>query len=308
MKETEADIECRFGSLKQSHGRTSVLLKLFTGILFWVLGLGVMGQEISVPVVNGSVFCQGSSITIDFNTNGTTFNVGNIFTVELSDENGDFTASVDIGLQAAFTGNVSVTGTIPTGLPGGTGYRVRVRSSDPSYVSGVSNDFEIIIDNQPPTITCPANINNVTADANQCYATGVALGTPTTADNCGVDNVSNNAPAQFPVGTTTVTWTVTDIHGNTATCNQTVTVVDNQIPTITCPANINNVTADANQCYATGVALGTPTTADNCGVDNVSNNAPAQFPVGTTTVTWTVTDIHGNTATCNQTVTVVDNQ
>jgi hypothetical protein len=29
-----------------------------------------------------------------------------------------------------------------------------------------------------------------------------------------------------------VTWTVTDVHGRTATCNQTVTVADTQAPTI----------------------------------------------------------------------------
>ena len=165
-----------------------------------------------------------------------------------------------------------------------------------------------VVDTQNPTITCPANVTNVPADAGQCYATGVALGTPTTGDNCGVATVTNNAPAQFPVGTTNVIWTVTDIHGNTATCTQTVTVVDTQNPTITCPANVTNVPADAGQCYATGVALGTPTTGDNCGVATVTNNAPAQFPTGNTTVTWVVTDVHGNTATCEQIVTVIDSE
>ena len=49
------------------------------------------------------------------------------------------------------------------------------------------------------------------------------------SDNCGVATVTNNAPALFPVGTTVVTWTVTDIHGNvTDTATQTVVVVDNE--------------------------------------------------------------------------------
>ena len=155
------------------------------------------------------------------------------------------------------------------------------------------NQTVTVVDTQNPTITCPANVVNVPADAGQCYATGVALGTPTTADNCGVSTTTNNAPVQYPVGTTTVTWTVTDVNGRTNTCNQTVTVVDTQNPTITCPANVVNVPADAGQCYATGVALGTPTTADNCGVSTTTNNAPVQYPVGTTTVTWTVTDVNG---------------
>src|SRR5207245_208503 len=103
------------------------------------------------------------------------------------------------------------------------------------------------------------------------YATSVALGTPVTADNCGVLSITNNAPSQFNFGNTTVTWTVTDVHGHIATASQIVTVNDNQNPTITAPANVT-VNADNGKCYATGVTLGTPTTADNCGVQSVTNN------------------------------------
>ncbi len=161
----------------------------------------------------------------------------------------------------------------------------------------------VVIDNVPPTITCPANVTATTNSG--CTATGVALGTPTTSDNCGLASVTNNAPAAFPLGSTTVTWTVTDNSGNTATCMHTVTVTDNVNPTITCPANVSATTNTG--CTATGVALGTPVTNDNCGVASVTNNAPAAFPLGVTTVTWTVTDNSGRTATCNQTVTVTDN-
>ncbi len=163
-----------------------------------------------------------------------------------------------------------------------------------------------VIDNQNPTITCSGDIT-VNADSGACTATNVNLGTPATADNCAVATTTNNAPSAFTVGTTTVTWSVTDASGNTATCTQNVTVIDNQNPTITCPADIT-VSADSGQCAATNVNLGNPTTNDNCGIEAVSNDAPASYPVGTTTVTWTVTDYNGNTNTCIQTVTVVDNQ
>jgi hypothetical protein len=45
-----------------------------------------------------------------------------------------------------------------------------------------------------------------------------------------VASVTNDAPAAFPIGVTTVTWTVTDNSGNTATCTQNVTVTDNVNP------------------------------------------------------------------------------
>ena len=162
-----------------------------------------------------------------------------------------------------------------------------------------------VVDNINPTITAPASISQGT-DAGVCGAT-VNLGTPVTADNCSVASVTNNAPALFPVGTTVVIWTVTDVNGNSSTTTQTVVITDTEKPTITAPAAISVVNTPGT--CATPVNLGTPVTSDNCGVATVTNNAPALFPVGTTVVTWTVTDIHGNvTDTATQTVVVVDNE
>ena len=161
-----------------------------------------------------------------------------------------------------------------------------------------------VVDNQNPTITSPADVT-INAASGECgiSSASVTLGTPTTADNCGVASVTNDAPATFPVGPTIITWTVTDINGNAATSTQNVTVIDNQNPTITCPADVT-VNAASGQCEisSASVTLGTPTTADNCGVASVTNDAPATFLVGTTVVTWTVTDNSGNTATCTQDV------
>jgi len=163
-----------------------------------------------------------------------------------------------------------------------------------------------IVDNQNPSILCPSN-RTVNTDQGLCSATNVSLGTPTTADNCGVATVTNNAPAVYPKGNTTVIWVVTDIHGNTMSCGQTVTVIDNQPPSITCPPN-KTVTTTAGTCTASNVSLGTPVIVDNCPGAVASNNGPSVYPLGLTTVIWTVTDLAGLTATCIQTVTVTDNQ
>ena len=198
----------------------------------------------------------------------------------------------------------SVTNNAPVSFPLGA-TTVTWTVIDGSGNSATCDQIVTVTDNQDPTITCAAPVA-VFANAGSCSATSVALGNPITADNCSVASVTNDAPATFPLGVTTVTWTVTDGSANTATCTQTVTVSDNQNPTISCAAPVN---AFANAtCEATGVALGTPTTADNCSVASVTNNAPATFPLGATTVTWTVTDGSGNMATCDQTVTVTDNQ
>ncbi len=161
-----------------------------------------------------------------------------------------------------------------------------------------------VVDAIAPSIVAPANINQGT-DAGLCGAV-VNLGSPVTSDNCSIASVSSDAPAVFPVGTTIVTWTVTDVNGNTNTATQTVVVNDTEKPKIKAPALVSVVNTPG-LCTAT-VDLGTPVTSDNCGVASVTNNAPAVFPVGTTIVTWMVTDIHGNvTDTAKQKVVVIDN-
>ena len=196
----------------------------------------------------------------------------------------------------------TITNNAPTTFPIGT-TTVVWTVTDGSGNIATANQLITIVDNINPTITAPAAVTmNVVSG---CSATGVVLGTPITADNCSVASVTNNAPATFPIGTTTVTWTVTDASGKTATANQLVTIVDNINPTISAPAAVSvNLT---NGCAASNVVLGTPITADNCSVASITNNAPAIFQLGTTTVTWTVTDASGNSATSNQTVTVIDN-
>jgi hypothetical protein len=147
-------------------------------------------------------------------------------------------------------------------------------------------------------------VNN---DAGVCQAT-VTLAAPTTGDNCGIQSVTNNHPSTtYPVGTTTVTWTVTDIHGNTNTATQTVTVTDNETPTITnTPANIS-INNDAGVCGGK-VTWTAPTASDNCGIQSFSadHSSGETFPIGTTTVTYTATDIHGNSITSSFDIAVTD--
>jgi len=103
------------------------------------------------------------------------------------------------------------------------------------------------------------------------------------------------------VGVTTVTWTATDANGNSATATQLVTVnlIDTIAPVITVPANVA-VTTSASQAT---VDIGMATATDNVdGIVAVTNDAPAAFPIGVTTVTWTASDAAGNTATATQNI------
>ncbi|WP_242095162.1 HYR domain-containing protein [Aestuariivivens sediminicola] len=164
----------------------------------------------------------------------------------------------------------------------------------------------MVTDNIDPTITCAADVA-VNVDPGECFAT-VALVNPATSDNCGINapSLSNDAPATFPVGATTVTWTVEDVNGNSSSCTQQVVVTDNIDPVITgCP---NNITIDNITGTCSNSASWTPPTAsDNCSYTLTSTHDPGDsFNVGTTTVTYTATDPAGNTDTCSFTVTVND--
>ena len=161
-----------------------------------------------------------------------------------------------------------------------------------------------IADNINPTITAPLNVN-VSPNLG-CEAIGVALGTPITSDNCSVASVTNDAPAIYPIGTTTVTWTVTDASGNTSTATQLVNVVDQTAPQA--QAQLDVIVSTTQNCEATDVVLAEPVATDNC-TENLTivNNAPVVFPIGTTVVTWTITDAAGNFSTVNQNVIVEDN-
>jgi hypothetical protein len=155
-----------------------------------------------------------------------------------------------------------------------------------------------VIDNTKPVITCPSNItvNNTTG---QCGANVSFAATAT--DNCStpVITYSKNPGTFFAVGTTLVTATATDACNNSIQCSFNVTVNDNEKPIISVQ-NIARCFADDN--FGCSINLGA-TATDNCQVVSLTSNAPACFPVGTTTVTWTATDNHGNVSTATQTVT-----
>jgi autotransporter-associated beta strand protein len=141
----------------------------------------------------------------------------------------------------------------------------------------------------PPTIACPAPVL-ATNDLNQCHASGVILGTPLVGDNCGVASLVSNAPAQFPVGPTLVTWTVTDNSGLTNFCQQTVTVLDLQPPAATA-GTIASCYQTQSAAEAAAIAAVTGV-SDNCGV--ASTNMVSTVGTCSAVITVRVTDIHGN--------------
>jgi len=204
-----------------------------------------------------------------------------------------------------YNGNSTLDG-IYCGLGAGT-YNVTV--IDDNGCEGNMNASVIEEDLVDPQITCIPNVT-VNNTPNLCSGVATWIG-PVGTDNCaGAITSQTGGPVSgstFPVGITPVTYTVTDAFLNTATCSFNVIVIDNQNPSITCPPDVI-VNNDPGFCYATPASLGNPTTGDNCAVLGITNNAPAQFPVGATIVDWEVEDVSGNKSQCQQFVIVQDNE
>jgi hypothetical protein len=138
----------------------------------------------------------------------------------------------------------------------------------------------------------------------------VTYASPAYTDDVSPAGTAQCVPASgsvFPVGSTTVTCTATDAAGNSATSTFAVNVGDTTAPSI--GAN-SNVTVPANSAGGAVVPFAPPPASDS--VDGAITpvcvpGSGSTFPIGTTQVTCTATDAHGNSAASTFTVTVTNN-
>jgi hypothetical protein len=153
----------------------------------------------------------------------------------------------------------------------------------------------------PPVAKCKDVVVNT--DPGLCSA-AVASIDDGSADPDGQPVTLEQSPAgPYALGPNLVTLTVTDSDGLIDSCSANVTVVDNESPTLTAPAD---VVAECAAPTGTFVDLGSPTASDNCPGLVVGNDASQPFALGDTTVTWTATDSSGNGVSDPQTVTIED--
>ncbi|MBK5284882.1 MAG: HYR domain-containing protein, partial [Bacteroidia bacterium] len=181
----------------------------------------------------------------------------------------------------------------------------------------------------PSFTACPSN-TSVNTDVNLCTKavsyTATAIGSPAPALTYTFSGATTGSGAgtgsgsSFNKGITTVAITATNTCGSPV-CSFTITVTDNQNPTIGCVSNqTRNTTSNACIYTAIGTEFNPSSFGDNCTGASVayslagvtsgagSSLAGVAFNKGLTTVSWKVTDASGNTATCSFSVTVNDNQ
>ncbi|MBS1523054.1 MAG: gliding motility-associated C-terminal domain-containing protein [Bacteroidetes bacterium] len=123
--------------------RTFTKHLFFLAILLFTI-TGAFAQTITVGTVDPGPYGQGSSIAvpINVNTSGGCVNSGNTYNLYLSDASGNFSPGTLIGSYTGVYGTY-VNGVIPNGTPAGAGYKVEVKSTNPSVTSSVSSAFTI---------------------------------------------------------------------------------------------------------------------------------------------------------------------
>jgi uncharacterized repeat protein (TIGR01451 family) len=207
---------------------------------------------------------------------------------------------------------------ITSSTPSGNFFAVGPTSVTSTTGSGASCTFVVTVVNTPqPTISCGADQSAVAPSGQSSVA--VAVPTPTYSGSFVQNQIpppltssrsdQGEASDPYAIGTTTITWTVTDQYGTLRSCDQHVVVTSADAPRITCPSD-RTFAANAGDCQKTLSApdIGSPTTG---GLNVVLSSSrsdgaallDAPYPAGQTAITWTATNALG-TASCTEVITI----
>ncbi|MEM7390774.1 MAG: HYR domain-containing protein, partial [Verrucomicrobiota bacterium] len=126
-------------------------------------------------------------------------------------------------------------------------------------------------------------------------------------------NFESTLSTNFALGTNVIIWSASDAFGNITNCTQSVVIVDNEPPMLSCPSNLSEMAVGGEGPCEAFVNVTTPVVSDNCDIGLVASNdfnnssdASGTYPLGVTTVRWSVVDSAGLTATCFHTVEALD--
>ncbi len=157
---------------------TPIFYKLFfiQLVFAFFISNNTYSQIINAPtVVGNNSVCAISLVQtnnkFNFTTSGIIFDPTNVFSLEISDTSGQFTNSPNI----VATNNVSpINYVVPTNFVGGSGFRFRIRSSNPAYV-GVATDASSTFEIYYLIFNSGFTINNNQLTATICGGAGITL-------------------------------------------------------------------------------------------------------------------------------------
>ena len=135
----------------------------------------------------------------------------------------------------------------------------------------------------------------------KAFRTPLELTQPVTVNGAAPITITNNAPRDYPLGDTTVTWSARDVSGRAAQLAQTISIVDRIPPLLKPPADVILV-VDKSGTYS--IPLGAPSAYDALDGMSITRDGPTEFPLGTTEITWKAVDQSGNASTAIQRVVI----
>ena len=255
-------------------------------------------------------------------------------TVTVIDNEAPMANCEDINVELDVNGQASITADeIDGGSSDVCGFTLDldINSFDCSHV-GVNTVALTVEDASGNISSCTANVfvaDNEAPVANCKYAeiyfdeSGNAFPTVDDIDNgssdaCGIaayeiHDVYDVGLATYSCGSyhlQSVNLTVTDVNGNSSTCNTAIQLIDNTPPTIYCFDNVVQIGSDASYSLLKKDVYDSASSFDNCTISSVSFAAATYTcnDIGATfAVEVTVTDESGNISTCTSNISVEEN-
>lgn len=183
-----------------------------------------------------------------------------------------------------------------------------------------SSNTTITVENccAPPLASCKTTPINAILVGNSAFITAQDVDNGSTAE-CGLQSleIDVNRFDCSQVGTPqTVTLTITDVNNDNHSCEATVNIIDDEVPTFTCPADLV-INTNPGLCEGTVPDLLSDITdeVDNCGIPTLNQNTVVNTLFGGANgdqiiVTITANDGNGNqnATPCEVTLTLNDNE
>jgi hypothetical protein len=128
-------------------------------VVIYYHAITIIPPGVSTGTITNTSLCTGANVNVPYAITGV-FNSGNVFTAQLSDANGSFASPVNIGTLNS-TNSGSISAAIPPATLPGTGYRIRVISSNPA-LTGSDNGTNINMNaTVVPTVTITPSPGNM---------------------------------------------------------------------------------------------------------------------------------------------------
>lgn len=177
------------------------------------LYLAKIRDGLRLGLQSGVVLCAGSQIALNILAPSVR-SAGNVYTAQLSDSSGSFASATTIGSTISTASSTTILATLPASLLYGTGYRIRIISSNPADTD-ISNRLTIIPQPAPPTIVFSNDSLIASTDSVQWYGPAglipTAIGShykPTIPGNYYVTTKDSNGCPSAPSNVINVTSTM----------------------------------------------------------------------------------------------------